>query len=160
MIVVEAASAAATRRLGRTLASLAHRGDIILLCGPLGAGKTVMAAGIAEGLGIAEEAASPSFILVRTYRGGYMPLVHADVYRIGSSGEFEDLELVESARDGLLMIEWGDAVAGWLPDIYLTVVLEGAGDEVRTVRFEGRGPWLDRPLDDLAAAAPQGGAKC
>lgn len=160
MITAEAASAAETRRLGRALASLAHRGDIILLCGSLGAGKSVMAAGIAEGLGVAEGAASPSFVLVRTYRGGYMPLVHADVYRVGSSGEFEDLELVESARDGLLMIEWGDAVAGWLPDIYLTVVLEGAGDEVRTIRFEGRGPWLDRRLESLAGGAPEGRAPC
>ena len=160
MIVVRAASAADTRRLGRALASLAHRGDMILLCGPLGAGKSVLAAGIAEGLGVTEAVASPSFVLVRTYRDGYMPLVHADVYRIGSSGEFEDLDLVDASRDGLLLIEWGDAVAGWLPDTYLAVEIEGAGDEVRTIRLEARGPWLDRPLEGSMEAASKGRVPC
>ena len=122
------------------------------MTGSLGTGKTVLAAGIAEGLGVTESAVSPSFVLVRTYLDGFMPLVHADVYRIGSSGEFEDLDLLDAARDGLLMIEWGDAVAGFLPDIYLTVELAGTGDEVRAIRFDPRGPWLDRPIEELSEA--------
>ena len=150
MIIVEAATAADTRRLGRALAGLVRRGDIILLTGSLGVGKTVLAAGIAEGLGVTEPTSSPSFVLARIYQDGFMPLVHADVYRIGSSSEFEDLDLLDAARDGLLMIEWGDSVAGWLPDTCLTVELAGTGDEVRTIRFEPGGPWLDRPIEELA----------
>ena len=158
MIVVEAATAADTRRLGRALAALVHRGDIILLTGPLGAGKTVLAAGIAEGLGVAESLPSPSFVLVRTYRDGFMPLVHADVYRIGSSGEFEDLDLVDLARAVLLRIEGCDAVAGLLPDTYLTVELMGTGDGSRTIRFTPRGSWLARPLEGLVEVAAMGRA--
>ena len=156
MIVVEAATAADTRRLGRTLAALVREGDIVLLTGSLGTGKTVLAAGIAEGLGVTEALVSPSFVLVRTYMDGFMPLVHADVYRIGSSGEFEDLDLLAAARGGLLMIEWGDAVAGFLPDRCLTVELAGTGDAPRTIRFAPRGRWLDRPLEELVQAATMG----
>lgn len=156
MIVVEAATAADTRRLGRTLAALAHKGDIILLTGSLGTGKTALAAGIAEGLGVTEPLVSPSFILMRTYQDGFMPLVHADVYRIGSSGEFEDLDLLDAARDGLLVIEWGDSVAGFLPDTCMIVELAGTGDDPRTIRFEPRGPWVDRSLAELVAASSMG----
>ena len=153
MIVLEAPTAADTRRLGRALAALAREGDIILLVGPLGAGKTVLAAGLAEGLGVGEALVSPSFILARTYTDGFMPLVHADVYRVGTSGEFEDLDLVDMARAGLLVIEWGDAVAGLLPDTCLTVELSGSGSASRTVRLTPRGPWRDRPLDELVEVA-------
>ena len=156
MIVVEAAAAADTRRLGRALAALARKGDIILLIGSLGTGKTVLAGGIAEGLGVTEPLVSPSFILMRTYQDGFMPLVHADVYRIGSSGEFEDLDLIDAAAEGLLVIEWGDAVAGLLPDTCLMVELVGTGDEPRTIRFDPRGPWIDRSLEELLEVASVG----
>ena len=79
-----------------------------------------------------------------------MHLVHADVYRLGSSAEFEDLDLLHTARDGLLAIEWGDAIAGSLPDMYLTVRLDGLGDDGRTITLIPRGPWLDRPLSELS----------
>ena len=153
MIVLEAPTAADTRRLGRALAALAREGDVILLVGPLGAGKTVLAAGLAEGLGVTEPLVSPSFILARTYTDGFMPLVHADVYRVGTSGEFEDLDLLDMARTGLLVIEWGDAVAGLLPDTCLTVKISGGGDGSRTVRLAPRGPWRDRPLHELVEVA-------
>ena len=153
MIVLEVPTAADTRRLGRALAALAREGDVILLVGPLGAGKTVLAAGLAEGLGVTEPLVSPSFVLARTYTDGFMPLVHADVYRVGTSGEFEDLDLLDMARTGLLVIEWGDAVAGLLPDTCLTVEISGGLDGSRTVRLAPRGPWLDRPLDELVEVA-------
>ena len=153
MIVLEAPTAAHTRRLGRALAAMAREGDIVLLVGPLGAGKTVLAAGLAEGLGVTEPLLSPSFILARTYTDGFMPLVHADVYRVGTSGEFEDLDLLDMASTGLLVIEWGDAVAGLMPDTYLTVELSGAGAASRTVRLTPRGPWRDRPLEELVEVA-------
>lgn len=149
MIILEAPTAADTRRLGRALAALVRKGDIILLAGSLGTGKTVLAAGVAEGLGVAEPLVSPSFVLARNYRDGFMPLVHADAYRVGSSAEFEDLDLLDTSRDGLLMIEWGDSVATLLPDTYLLVELSGTGEETRTIRLEPMGAWSDRPLDEL-----------
>ena len=82
-------------------------GDVVLLAGRLGAGKTLLAAGIGEGLGVEEPLTSPSFILARAHEG-FLPVVHADVYRLGTSAEFEDLDLPEQARDGVLLIEWGD----------------------------------------------------
>ncbi len=149
MIILEAPTAQDTRRLGRALAGLVRKGDIILLTGRLGSGKTVLAAGVGEGLGVSEPLVSPSFVLARSYTDGFMPLVHADVYRLGSSAEFEDLDLLEASRDGLLMVEWGDSVAPLLPDTYLTVELSGTGDEARVIRLKPRGTWLDRSLGEL-----------
>jgi len=151
MIVVVAATPADTLQVARSLASMTREGDIIVLEGGLGAGKTVFVSGLAEGLGVTELVTSPTFVLVKRYVDGFMPLVHADVYRLGSSGEFEDLDLLHTARDGLLAIEWGDAVASCLPETYLTVRLRGGGDEPRTIELHPRGPWRSRPLEELAA---------
>ena len=156
MITVEAATPSDTRRIGRALAGLVQPGDIILLSGSLGAGKTVLAAGIGEGIGVAEPITSPSFVLARHYRDGFMPLLHADLYRIGSSGEFDDLDLIEAARDGVLLIEWGDVVAGRLPDNCLAVEIEGAGDAARTIRLRPPESWLGRPLEPAMQEAAQG----
>lgn len=156
MIVLEAPTAADTRRLGRALAGLVRKGDIILLTGALGTGKTVLAAGIAEGLGVTEPLVSPSFVLARIYADGFMPLVHADAYRLGTSAEFEDLDLLEASRDGLLIIEWGDSVASLLPDAYLTVELSGTGDLSRTIRLRPRGTWSDRSLSELVEVSEMG----
>lgn len=156
MIELEAPTASDTRRVGRALAALVRAGDVILLTGSLGAGKTVLAAGIAEGLGVTEALVSPSFILTRTYLDGFMPVVHADLYRIASSSEFDDLDLLETARDGLLLIEWGDTVAGLLPDTHLIVELSGTGDAPRKIRLRPRGPWIGRSLEELVEVAGMG----
>ncbi len=150
MIVVSATTAADTRQVARALAAMVRQGDIIVLEGGLGAGKTVFVSGLAEGLGVTELVTSPSFVLVKRYEDGFMPLVHADVYRLSSSAEFEDLDLLHSSRDGLLAIEWGDAVLGSLPDTYLSVQLDGGGDEMRSITLVPKGPWLERPLQELA----------
>ena len=109
MINIATANPGETLALGRHLAGLLRAGDVVLLAGRLGAGKTVFAAGVGEGLGVEEQLTSPTFILARTHEG-FLPVVHADVYRLGTSAEFEDLDLPEQARDGVLLIEWGDAV--------------------------------------------------
>lgn len=147
MIVVQAPTASDTRRIGRALAGLTQPGDVILLSGPLGAGKTVLAAGMAEGLGVDEPLTSPSFVLARSYLEGFMPLYHADLYRVGSSGEFEDLDLLEEARAGVLVIEWGEMIASRLADSRLTVEIKGAGSEPRTISFVPSGFWLGRPIE-------------
>ncbi|MFQ5554347.1 MAG: tRNA (adenosine(37)-N6)-threonylcarbamoyltransferase complex ATPase subunit type 1 TsaE [Acidimicrobiia bacterium] len=150
MIEVGSASPPDTLALGRKLAGLLRPGDVVLLGGRLGAGKTLLATGIAEGLGVAETVTSPSFVLVRRYEG-FMPVVHADVYRLGSTGELDDLELPEAARDGVLLIEWGNVVAAGVPADHLLVEIEIGDAEERTIRVIPRGGWDDRPIEELLA---------
>ena len=138
-----------TRALGRRLASLLRAGDVVLLTGDLGTGKTVFASGIAEGLGVAERVVSPSFVLARRYEG-LIGLVHADLYRVGSSAEVEDLDLLDAAADGVLVVEWGEAAERCFPPDHLLVRLEAAEDGVRTVSMQGRGAWGERPLKEVA----------
>ncbi len=148
MIEVLCSSVAETMALGRRLASLLHSGDVILLAGDLGSGKTAFASGIAEGLGVEERVTSPSFVIVRTYTG-LIPFTHVDVYRLQSSGEFEDLELVEDAADGVLVIEWGPAVAASVPRDHLLVTLDVTADEQREISLFPKGSWRSRPLQEL-----------
>ena len=150
MTEVRSTSPQETLALGRRLATLLEAGDVVLLAGKLGSGKTLLVSGVAEGLGIAGPVVSPSFVLVREYRDGFLPLVHADVYRLGSTAEFDDLELPDSANEGVLLIEWGSAVAGSVPDDHLVIHIDVADDEARCFRFEPNGRWADRPLGELA----------
>lgn len=149
MIVISTSSPAETLALGRHLAALMSAGDIVLLAGQLGAGKTLFAAGIGEGLGVEEPLTSPSFILARVHEG-FLPVVHADVYRLGSSAEFEDLDLPEQAREGVLLVEWGDAVAHGVPEDHLLVQIEIVEESVREFRFVPSGSWLHRSLGELS----------
>jgi tRNA threonylcarbamoyladenosine biosynthesis protein TsaE len=151
MFVITTQDAAATMQVGRRLAALVRPGDVIALSGALGAGKTTFAAGLGEGLGIDEPVTSPSFVLVRSYRSGFTPLVHVDAYRLSSLGEFEDLDVIDEAADGLLLIEWGDAVLGVLPNDYLQIHLEADpdDDETRTITFHPNGGWTNRPLEEV-----------
>ncbi|MDH5372589.1 MAG: tRNA (adenosine(37)-N6)-threonylcarbamoyltransferase complex ATPase subunit type 1 TsaE [Acidimicrobiia bacterium] len=144
-------SDAETRAVGRRLSGLLRAGDLVILSGSLGAGKTAFAGGLADGLGIQEYVTSPSFVLMKTYTSGFIPMVHADVYRLGSFGEFDDLDVFEEARDGVLVVEWGDAVASTLPADYLKIIIDIAGETDRTLRFEPHGAWRDRPLEEISA---------
>ena len=148
MIEVSTTTPAETLALGRHLAAMLHAGDILLLAGRLGAGKTLFAAGVGEGLGVEEQLTSPSFILARAHNG-FMPVVHADVYRLGTSAEFEDLDLPEQARDGVLLIEWGDVVAHGVPEDHLMIQIEITGETERVFRFTPSGTWAQRPLGEL-----------
>lgn len=150
-LVIATEGAADTRSFGRRLAGLCRPGDVILLSGALGSGKTVLAAGVAEGLGVPIPVTSPSFVLVRRYEGGFLPFVHADVYRLGTRGEVEDLDLLGEAEAGVLVIEWGEAVAEVMPDDHLAVELTVTGAETRTIRLVARGSWEKRPLGELAS---------
>ena len=138
-----------TRALGRRMASFLRPGDVLILRGELGAGKTAFASGLAEGLGISELVTSPSFVLVRRYGGGFIPLVHADVYRLSSLAEFEDLGAFEEAKDAVLAIEWGDAVGAGIPDDHLVVHIEVVDDSHRRIHLVPHGAWVERPLEEL-----------
>jgi tRNA threonylcarbamoyladenosine biosynthesis protein TsaE len=131
-----------TERLAETLASELRGGDVVLLSGPLGAGKTAFVRGLARGLGVdPDEVSSPTFTLVHEYRGGRLRLFHADLYRLGTAAA-EDLGLDElGIRDGVLAIEWPDRLGHGFRDaidVQIDVVDEsvatdhgGAGLETR-----------------------------
>jgi tRNA threonylcarbamoyladenosine biosynthesis protein TsaE len=150
MIEVHCPTPEDTEALGSRLAASLRPDDVIVLAGGLGAGKTLFTKGLATGLGIDEPVVSPSFVLVREYRGGFTPVIHVDVYRLGSINEFEDLDVFEAAKDGVLVIEWGSAVESVLPRDHLRVEFEVGDDESRTLRFVGEGTWAARDLGAVA----------
>jgi tRNA threonylcarbamoyladenosine biosynthesis protein TsaE len=129
-----------TRALGAALADLAGPGDVVVLAGDLGTGKTALAQGFASGLGVAEQVTSPTFILARTYEGR-LRLHHLDVYRLDHLQEAEDLGLAELVDDrGVTLIEWGDVIAPTLPAEHLEIRLAyGAGTDDRKVRLAAAG---------------------
>ncbi|MGI8758772.1 MAG: tRNA (adenosine(37)-N6)-threonylcarbamoyltransferase complex ATPase subunit type 1 TsaE [Acidimicrobiales bacterium] len=145
-----------TRALAAAVAGLARPGDLLLLAGDLGAGKTAFAQGFARGLEIDEAVTSPTFTLVRTYTGR-LRLHHVDVYRLEGLQEALDLGLAEMVDDGsVTLIEWGDVVAPALPAEFLEVRLEyGKLDDERSValRTVGRA-WSARHAALGAVLAP------
>jgi tRNA threonylcarbamoyladenosine biosynthesis protein TsaE len=139
-----------TRELGRALAALALPGDVLVLAGDLGTGKTALAQGFAAGLGVTEPVTSPTFILVRTYEGR-LRLHHLDVYRLDHLQEAEDLGLAELVDDrGVTLIEWGDVIAPTLPPEHLELRLAyGDGPDDRTVRMAAAGRSWGARADEL-----------
>ncbi len=151
MIELHCPTDADTRAAARRLAALCRPGDVIVLNGSLGAGKTAFAGGLADGLGVDEPVTSPTFVLMRTYRSGFLPFFHVDAYRLGSIGEFEDLAAIESSEEGVVVIEWGGAVAAALPKDRLEVDLTRNDDESRTIRLRPAGSWTTRQLNEIEA---------
>jgi tRNA threonylcarbamoyladenosine biosynthesis protein TsaE len=118
-----------TRALGEGLGrSLLRAGDVVVLSGELGTGKTAFAQGVARGLGVTEPVVSPTFTIVREYVGR-LPLAHVDVYRLDRLQELHDLGFDELFDEGVTLVEWGDVAAPALPAERLEVRLELAGAE-------------------------------
>lgn len=149
MIALSCPTVTDTRAAAARLASLCRPGDVIVLSGGLGVGKTAFVGGLADGLGVEEAITSPTFVLMRFYESGFLPLVHVDVYRLGSQLEFEDLEALELGRNGVVAIEWGDAVSSVLPESRLHVDLSVADDETRIITLRPLGGWNARPLAEV-----------
>ena len=123
-------SAAATEALGEALAAALEVGDVVVLSGPLGAGKTRLVAGVARGLGCAARVRSPSFTLINEYRGR-IRLVHLDLYRL-ETDDADGLGLDEQLERGAIVAEWGEKLPAWLRAEALAIELEvGAGDARR-----------------------------
>jgi len=143
-----------TERLGERLATHAEAGDVIALWGELGTGKTVLARGVAIGLGIDEEAVtSPTFIILREHFGGRLPLYHLDLYRLvqsqlGSTGWEEALD-----SGGVTVIEWPDRAGDELPLDRVDVRLEHVAETKRRVTIEPTGPRSRRLVEALRADA-------
>lgn len=127
----------ATLNLGLVLGKILAPGDVVLLTGDLGAGKTVLARGMARGLGVADEytIASPTFTLLNVYPGR-VRFYHADLYRL-EPGEALDLELLEEAADGVLAVEWAERLADAWPAGSLLVELALDQGEARKARLKG-----------------------
>jgi tRNA threonylcarbamoyladenosine biosynthesis protein TsaE len=136
-----------TVRLGRDLAELLRPGDLVVLVGPLGAGKTALTQGIGAGLGVREPVTSPTFVIARVHSGGRVPLVHVDAYRLGSVADVDDLDLDASAEESVTVVEWGQGKVEQLADEHLQVRLERGDDDVRTVTLVPHGPGWERRLD-------------
>jgi tRNA threonylcarbamoyladenosine biosynthesis protein TsaE len=144
-----------TRALGEALGSVLRPGDLVVLSGPLGAGKTVLAQGIGAGLGVAGPVTSPTFVIARVHAGP-VPMVHVDAYRLGDvpdpRGEVDDLDLDAELERSVLVVEWGEGVVEQLADAHLLVRIDRREDEVRVVELIGRGgDWARR----LATVRPR-----
>jgi tRNA threonylcarbamoyladenosine biosynthesis protein TsaE len=132
-VQVQLADAEATRAYGVRLAGLLRAGDLVVLTGPLGAGKTTLTQGIGEGLHVRGQVASPTFIIARVHPStvGGPSLVHVDAYRLGSFEELDALDLDASLEESVTVVEWGEGLAEVLSEDRLEVTLDrphGAGD--------------------------------
>ncbi len=143
------------RELGAALGRASRGGDVIVLTGELGAGKTTLAQGIGQGLGISERVTSPTFVISRVHRnpGGRPDLVHVDAYRLGSLAEMDDLDLETDLDHSVVVVEWGAGMADDLSESRLEVLIDRSGqeaDETRVVTLTARGGHWAEALGDLA----------
>jgi len=147
-----------TCELGHRLAALLCPGDVVLLVGELGAGKTCFAQGVARGLEVTEQVTSPTFTLMREYHGR-MPLYHLDAYRLEGPADLFAIGVDEYLDgDGVLLVEWGDRARDFFTLEYLEVRFDFAdGDEERRIRFIARGgSWQQRLLEMPAGSERHG----
>ncbi|MEQ8842428.1 MAG: tRNA (adenosine(37)-N6)-threonylcarbamoyltransferase complex ATPase subunit type 1 TsaE [Acidimicrobiales bacterium] len=147
------ASAASTQALAMAIAPLITDGDLLVLVGDLGAGKTAFTQGMGRALGVQEPITSPTFTLANRYQGR-LTVNHLDVYRVEALAEAEDLALVELLDDGVTLIEWGDVILPALPADRLDVrILFGDDDDARRLEFTAVGERWTARLDLLRTAA-------
>jgi tRNA threonylcarbamoyladenosine biosynthesis protein TsaE len=147
-----------TRAFGAALAAVLRAGDLVVLAGPLGAGKTALAQGIGTGLRVTGAVTSPTFVIARVHRpdrerGGTVPLVHVDAYRLGAvpdpRAEVDDLDLDAVAEESVVVVEWGEGMVEHLADAHLLVRIDRCDDEVRVVELVGRGADWPRRLAEV-----------
>jgi tRNA threonylcarbamoyladenosine biosynthesis protein TsaE len=140
-----------TEEFGRKLGGLVRGGDLVLLSGPLGAGKTALVRGLADGLGVTGRVSSPTFVIARVHDpapdGRGVPLVHVDAYRLGGHlDELDDLDLDTDLVDAVVAVEWGEGAAERLSEDHLLIRLERRDDDVRIAHLHPHGAWEDREL--------------
>jgi len=161
LLAMGTTSALQTQEVASSLAALVQAGDLLVLCGDLGAGKTAFTQGFGRALGVTTPITSPTFTLANRYEGEALTVNHLDVYRLSHIDEVRDLGLHELV-DGrsVTLVEWGDAIVGALPGGYLEVRLSlGVGPDDRILEFCIIGPdWADREEGLLGLGA--GGDRC
>ena len=148
-------SAEETQDLGRRLGAYAERGDLLLLSGELGSGKTTLSQGIAWGLGVDEYAHSPTFVLVNEYQGRLV-LFHVDLYRLDDLAEVQELGIEEMLADGVCVVEWAEKAVNVLPRQHLLVEIEVNGQDARRLRLTPHGEHYDRLLKRVRSLAEAG----
>ena len=156
MIAVRTTGVGATRDVGRALAGVVRPGDLVVLSGDLGAGKTALTQGLGEGLEVPDQITSPTFTIAQEY-AGRLTLHHLDVYRLEHLHEAIDLDLGEILEEpAVVVIEWGDAIAPLLPADHLEIrITFGHGDDDRCFELQPLGPgWTARDRVLLEALAP------
>lgn len=153
-VTLETDRVARTRALGRRLARLLRPGDVVLLQGPLGAGKTALAQGIGSGLKVETQVTSPTFVLLARHEGPTTTLYHADLYRLNDVDEVAELALGEQAMDGVLLVEWPERGLDVLPREHLFVAIEPLEGEPngRRLTFVASGERYRQVLDGLNAS--------
>jgi tRNA threonylcarbamoyladenosine biosynthesis protein TsaE len=144
-------TAAAMRDLGVRLAGRLRAGDLLVLSGDLGAGKTTLTQGIGEGLKVRGPVTSPTFVIARVHPSlcGGPPLVHVDAYRLGGFAELDDLDLDAAVEESVTVVEWGEGLAEGLADDRLEIVIsrDDATPDGRVVRLTATGArWADSKL--------------
>lgn len=134
-----------TEGLGERLAALLEPGDLVILDGPLGAGKTAFTRGLGRGLGI-DGIASPTFVFSRIHREGRLPLVHVDAYRLKGLDDLDALDLDATLEESVTVVEWGSGVVERLSEDYLVIELRrGEDTDERTARLLPHGDrWVQR----------------
>ena len=145
-------TAEAMREFGHRLAGIVGPGDLLVLSGPLGAGKTTLTQGIGDGMKVRGPITSPTFVIARVHPSlaGGTPLVHVDAYRIGGIDEIDDLDLDASIEDAVTVVEWGEGLVEELTDDRLEVVISRGEGEARDVTVTGVGDrWSGEPLSTL-----------
>lgn len=142
-----------TKAFGQCLAGLLQAGDVVVLAGDLGAGKTCLAQGICLGAGVTDPVNSPTFTLIHEYQGRF-PVFHLDAYRLTDPSEADELGLEEVlGGEGIAVVEWAERISDYLPDDLLRVELEGvsgADASTRRLRITGRGARGGRLAEELA----------
>jgi tRNA threonylcarbamoyladenosine biosynthesis protein TsaE len=147
MLHLRSDSLATTSAIAAALAGLTRRGDLIVLAGEMGAGKTAFAKGFGQAMGVTEPITSPTYTLVHSYPAGRVTLHHADIYRLTTHHEVADLALAELLEsDGIVMVEWGDVVAGSLGDhVLVRLEIDEADSEARDIVVSATGrAWAAR----------------
>jgi tRNA threonylcarbamoyladenosine biosynthesis protein TsaE len=148
-LVLELATPADTERLGRAVGRLLRARDMVVLSGPLGAGKTVLARGIGAGLGVRGPITSPTFVIAREHPalpgGRGVPLVHVDAYRLGGIAELDDLDLDTDLLAAAVVVEWGEGIAERLADDHLLIRLQRSGDDSRVAQLCGPARLIPEP---------------
>jgi tRNA threonylcarbamoyladenosine biosynthesis protein TsaE len=157
---IEVPTAADMQELGRRLGAVLQAGDLVVLSGPLGAGKTTLVQGIGDGMAVRGPVTSPTFVIARVHRAlaGGPGLVHVDAYRLGSVAEVDDLDLDASLDECVTVVEWGEGLVEGLAADRLDISIEmspaGADRDWRTVGMTGIGQRWESVAESVRCGLP------
>ena len=160
LLCAHTADPESTRRLASHLARHLVDGDLVVLSGDLGAGKTCFTQGLGRGLGVDDRITSPTFTLANEYQGR-LPLHHLDVYRLDGVDDALDLDLPELLERGVTVVEWGERIRPMLPEDHLLIrLLLGPADDDRRLELSARGDAWGERWDDLVATLAPWAPRC